>query len=69
MQPVYKLVEHVPWYRHVIRYTLATGERRRMVRWSSGAPWVYEEIGRELIARFGDTGIRPGSVTVQMTTA
>lgn len=59
-----KMIENVPYYRFVVRYTLATGQRRRMVRWSPGAPWVYEEVGRELCDRFGLEGIKPGSVTI-----
>jgi hypothetical protein len=33
-----KYIEGIPYYRHLIRYTLATGERRSMIRWSPGAP-------------------------------
>ena len=65
MKRAVRKVEGVPYYRHVVRYTLASGKRRRMVRWSPGAPWVYEEVGRELCERFGLEGIRPGSVTIR----
>jgi hypothetical protein len=59
-----KYIEGIPYYRHLIRYTLATGERRSMIRWSPGAPWVREEVARELCDRFGIEGIKPGSVTI-----
>jgi hypothetical protein len=58
-------IEGVPYERFVIRYTLTSGERRRMVRWSPGFPWIREEIGRELCERFGIEGIKPGSVTIR----
>lgn len=60
-----KLVENVPYYRFRARYTLATGQRRSMVRWSPGFPWVRDEIGRELMDRFGLDGIKAGSVTIR----
>lgn len=63
MQPRY--VENVPYYRFRIRYTLATGQRRRMFRWSPGFPWVRDEIGRELLERYTLDGIKPGSVTIE----
>jgi hypothetical protein len=59
-----KLVEGVPWYRFVIRFRLLSGERRRMVRWSPGEPWIREEIARELSDR--QLVIKPGSVTYRM---
>ena len=58
------LLEGVPYHRYVVRYTLADGRRRRLVRWSPGFPFVYEEVGRELVDRFEVDGIRPGSVTI-----
>jgi hypothetical protein len=42
------MVEGVPWYPHVVRFTLADGRRRRWVRWSPGHHWVYGEVAREL---------------------
>lgn len=57
-------IEGVPYYRYVVRFTLADGRRRRWVRWSPGPPWVYSEVGRELIERFGDNGVRKGSVSI-----
>lgn len=65
MQRRTRLVEHVPYYRFRVRYTLADGKRRTMVRWSPGFPWVREEIARELVERFGLDGIAPGSVTIR----
>lgn len=58
------LIEGVRYHRYVVRYTLRTGQRRRMVRWSPGAPWVYDEIGRELLERYGADGVRPRSCTI-----
>jgi len=63
-----KLIEGVPYHRHVVRYTTADGKRRRMVRWSPGRPWVYDEVGRELLDRFGADGIKPRSVTIVLAT-
>lgn len=57
-------IEGVPYERFVVRYTLTSGQRRRMVRWSPGLPWIREEVARELCARFGLESIKPGSVTI-----
>jgi hypothetical protein len=59
-------IEGVPYYRHVMRFTLADGRQRRLVRWSPGHPWVHEEVGRELIDTYGEDGIRPGSCTIRL---
>lgn len=59
-----KYIENVPYYRFRVRYTLASGQRRRMSRLSPGFPWVLDEIARELVDRFGLEGIKAGSVTV-----
>lgn len=59
-----RYIENVPYYRFRVRYTLATGQRRRMHRWSPGFPWVRDEIGRELVERFGVEGIRARSVRI-----
>jgi len=59
-----RLIEGVPYTRFTVRYTLVTGQRRRMTRWSPGYPWVREEVARELCARFDLDGIKPGSVTI-----
>lgn len=58
------MVEGVPYERFIIRYTLISGQRHRMVRWSPGLPWIREEIARELHERFGLESIKPGSVTI-----
>lgn len=60
-----KMIENVQYHRFVVRYTLTTGQRRRMVRWSPGYPWVREEVARELVTRFDLDGIKPGSVTIE----
>jgi hypothetical protein len=60
-----RIIEGVPYYPHVVTYTLATGQRRRMRRWSPGNPWVREEVARELIDRFGFEGIKQGSVSIR----
>jgi len=58
------MIEGITYQRFVVRYTLADGRRRRLVRWSPGIPWVYEEVGRELIDRHGLSGIKPHSATI-----
>lgn len=58
-------IEGVPYRRYRVRYTLADGRRRRMLRWSPGFPWVRDEIGRELVDRFGLDGLRRGSVSIE----
>lgn len=60
-----RMVEGVTHYRHVVHYTLSDGKRRRMVRYSPGAHWVYHEVGRELVERFGLERIKPGSVRIR----
>lgn len=61
-----KVIEGVPYFRHVVRFTLADGRRRRWVRWSPGYPWIGGEVARELRDRFGRDGIKPGSnVTIR----
>jgi hypothetical protein len=37
-----------------------------MVRWSPGPPWVRDEVGRELVERFGVEGIKAGSVSIRL---
>ena len=58
-------VEGVTYRRFRVRYTLADGRRRRMMRWSPGFPWVQDEVGRELLDRFGLHGIRHRSVSIE----
>lgn len=58
------IVEGVPYTRYVIRYTLASGKRRRMTRWSPGYPWIREDVARELLSRYDLADIKPGSVTI-----
>ncbi len=59
-----RLCEGVPYFRFIIRYVLANGRKRRMVRWSPGLPWIRGEVARELVDRFGIDGIKPGSVRI-----
>jgi hypothetical protein len=59
-------IEGVPYHRYRVRYRLANGKRRTMIRWSPGAPWVFDEIGRELIERYGADGIAPRSVLIRL---
>jgi len=59
------IIEGVRYYRFFVTFRLANGLRRRWVRWSPGAPWVYEEIGRELFETFGLDGIKPHSCRVR----
>jgi len=60
-----RMVEGVPYRRHLVRFTLDDGRRRRMVRWSPGYPWIREDVARELVDRFGYDSIRPGSITIE----
>lgn len=60
-----RMIEGVPYFRHAVRFRLASGERRRWVRWSPGFPWVREEVARELVERFGFEAIKPGSLTIE----
>jgi hypothetical protein len=61
------MVEGVPWYPHVVRFTLADGRRRRWVRWSPGHHWVYGEVARELQDRFGYSGVKERSCTIRLS--
>lgn len=47
-----RVVEGVSYYPFLVRFTLADGRKRRLVRWSPGAPWVGGEVVRELEDRF-----------------
>jgi hypothetical protein len=64
-RPSVRYVEGVPYYPHRVRFQLADGRRRSWVRWSPGAPWVREEVGRELWDTFGPEGVKPGSCTIE----
>jgi len=60
-------IEGVEYERFRVYYTVlevGISKRRRMVRWAPGFPWVYTEIARELVDRFGLDNIKPGSVTI-----
>lgn len=59
------VIEGVPYRRYRVYYTLADGRRCRMMRWSPGKPFVYDEVGQELVDRFGVDGIKPRSVTIE----
>lgn len=61
-----KYFEGVAYWPFCVRFTLADGRRRRIVRWSPGFPWVRSEVGRELYERFGADGIKPGSATIRL---
>ncbi len=58
-------IEGVPYHKFRVRYTLADGRRRCIVRWSPGLPWVREEIARELADSVGLDNIKPGSATIR----
>ncbi len=58
-------IEGVRYYPFRVRYTLADGRRRSMIRWSPGPPWVREEVARELTDRFELDGIKAGSVSIR----
>jgi len=57
-------IEGVRYYRFRVTFRLATGERRRWVRWSPGYPWVFHEVGRELYERFGEHGVKSRSCSI-----
>ncbi len=61
-----RTIEGVPYHRFVVRYTLMSGKRRRLVRWSPGFPWVRTEVLRELDDRHGIEEIKPNSVTITL---
>lgn len=60
-----RVIEGVPYHRFIVRYTLRTGKRRRLVRYSPGFPWVRTEVARELDDRHGIEAIKPRSVTIR----
>jgi hypothetical protein len=60
-----RYVEGVPYYPFLVRFTLADGRKRRVVRWSPGDPWVRQEVARELVERFGVEGLQERSVTIR----
>lgn len=64
MKPRTKQIEGVTYRRFTVRYRLASGKRRSMVRWSPGYPWIREEVARELLSRYDLEDIAPGSVTI-----
>ena len=59
-----KTIEGVPYYAFRVTFRLATGERRRWIRWSPALSYAYQEVGRELFERFGEAGVRPHSATI-----
>ncbi len=61
-----RIIEGVRYYRHRVRFRLADGRRRSWVRWSPGHPWVLGEVGRELLERFGESGVRCHSCAVTL---
>jgi len=61
-------VERVTYYRHIVRYRLKSGARRRMVHYSPGGPWVRTEVARRLDDRCGVESIAPGSVKIDLVT-
>lgn len=58
-------IEGVFYWPYVVRFTLANGKRRKLIRWSPGVPWVYSEVARELVDRYGLEGIKPNSATIR----
>lgn len=53
------IIEGVEYHRHVARYTLRDGRRRRMVRWAPAPQYAAEAVLRELTARFNPGDVRP----------
>jgi len=60
------IIEGVRYYRFRVTFRMTTGQRRSWIRWSPGQPWVFEEVGRELLERFGISGVKAGSCKVVM---
>lgn len=60
------LVEGVLYHRFRVRYTLATGQRRVMIRWAPALVYMRESVLRELVDRYGLEGIAPNSVIIKL---
>jgi len=61
-----RYIEGVLYYRHIVRFTLSDGRRRRWIRWSPGGTFAYSEIGNELVDRFGEHGVKQNSATISV---
>lgn len=59
-----KYLEGVAYHRHIVRFKLSDGRRRRRVYYSPGGPWVKAEVGRSLLEEFGPDGVAPHSCTI-----
>lgn len=46
------LREGVTYFRFRVTFRTSDRRRRRWVRWSPGAPWIFDEVSRELEATF-----------------
>lgn len=57
-------VEGVSYWRHVVTFTLADGRRRRIIRHLCPLT-AREQVGRELVERFGANGVKPGSAKMR----
>lgn len=59
-----RFYEGVPYRPYLVTFRTIDGKRHRWTRWSPGFPWVYDEVGRELVDRFDEGGIKPRSCTI-----
>jgi hypothetical protein len=57
------VLEGVRYYPFRVRFRLASGQRRRWIRWSPGFPWVQAEVQRELQDTFGIDGVKSVSIS------
>lgn len=55
------MIDGVPYSRFRISFRLASGKRRRWIRWSVGQPWIDGEIARELEETFSCDELPSGS--------
>lgn len=62
-----KTLEGVPYHRFVIRFTLATGERRRWVRYSPALSFMRSELVREWSQKgIEPTDLKLGSCSIRL---
>lgn len=64
-KPGARMIEGVPYYPFIVRFTVVSNGRKRqcMYRlWSPGEPWIREEIARKLD---NIDNVQPNSVRVE----
>ncbi len=63
--PNVRYFEGVPYTPFRVRFQLADGRRRSWVRWAPALCFARESVGRELADRFGISGVKPRSCTIE----